>query len=80
MFARLKISRIILGFVCRLEGDELIEDLNELISTDTVLHRDCSESWDYTYQAPPQDCHRVNGAMRDYLRYMFFLKGGVPQK
>jgi hypothetical protein len=29
----------------------------------------CGEGWDFTYVAAPENCHRVNRAMRDFLKH-----------
>ena len=57
-----------LGLVCYDDESTIAVELEDLfLNTNVTQHEDCGEAWDYTYRTPPQNCHRVNSAMRDYL-------------
>ena len=54
----------------------LIEAINQLHGNGEItnyVHEECGDGWSMSYIAPPADCHRINTAMRDYLKY----QGGV---
>ena len=58
------------GFVCYAQdSSEVLDELIEMFLSNgtTYLHPNVGESWDYTYESPPDKCHRPNPAMRDWL-------------
>ena len=30
--------------------------------------KECGDNWDYSYVNPPENCHKVNEVMREFLR------------
>jgi hypothetical protein len=62
------------GFVCYTfeQETDLVAELQELYllgSTSHYVHPECAQNWDFTYISPPSNCHRMNEAMREYLRH-----------
>ena len=33
-----------------------------------LFREDCGDNWDYSYVNPPENCHKVNEVMREFLR------------